>query len=93
MKAPDVWIEFGQYIHQDFQLQFPDSMSGFLDFYNSVPKEKQEQFRCYLKYLTTANLRNDELKKIWDLGGPYLYFTRKGEMVQVLSLLYEEISK
>ncbi|HEX8902169.1 hypothetical protein [Vitreimonas sp.] len=51
MKAPEIWGRMGAYVHQDFLLQFPDLMSGLIDFLSEEPREQRAELHRYCDFL------------------------------------------
>lgn len=52
MKAPEIWMRMGAYVHQDFLQQFPDMISGLIDFLSEEPSEQRVELQKYCDFLS-----------------------------------------
>lgn len=52
MKAPEIWMRMGAYVHQDFLQQFPDIISGLIDFLSEEPSEQRNELKKYCDFLS-----------------------------------------
>lgn len=70
---PEVWHEFGQYIHQDFLEQFPDFRSGVSDFACSLSESKYNDFSSFVVGVIQSDASASELSVVWEASGASFY--------------------
>jgi hypothetical protein len=51
MKPPDIWMRMGAYVHQDLLQQFPDLISGLIDFLSEEPAGQRVELQKYCDFL------------------------------------------
>lgn len=67
--APEVWKKLGNYLHQDFMLDYPDFWSGIEDFASGLGSAEQEQLIQFLESLVRNEQPGGALKKVWLKSG------------------------
>lgn len=65
MQAPDIWIQFGEHIHQDFLDDYPDFVSGIADILRNFSAEQRQELHLFLKELLGADISPDEKLDTW----------------------------
>ncbi|MDF1846706.1 MAG: hypothetical protein P1U69_05870 [Parvibaculaceae bacterium] len=65
MEITDIWIRFGEHIHQDFLIDFPDFFSGIPDILRNCSAEQKQELQLFLKELMSANISSDERLEAW----------------------------
>lgn len=84
---PQIWLEFGQYIHQDFLSQFPDFRSGVTDFACTLSDERKIEFKEFVTELLNSQPTTSTLSNVWDESGASFY-VQDSE----IRLLFDEIA-
>ena len=73
MEIIDIWQAFGQLIHQDFLLDYPDLFSGFVEMFNDFPIAQRKELYCFLVQIVNAGHTPEELADIWGQSGSVIW--------------------
>lgn len=84
---PEIWLELGQYIHQDFLEQFPDFRSGVADFACSLGETRYTELRSFVGDLLQSNTPSAELSAVWEASGASFYVDERE-----MPVLFSEIA-
>jgi len=88
MEIPAVWIFFGEYIHQDFLLDYPDFLSGIKFILHDMTTNQRLELLQFLSHINGNEYQKDELIKIWNSSTAQLVFT-----IDDISRLFSELFK
>jgi len=78
LDTPEVWYSMGEYIHQDFLLQFPDFISGLRDFFGDASEEEVNDMRIFLNELKKLHYSDEQLERLWLNSGSNLVWDGAG---------------
>lgn len=65
----------GAYVHQDFLQQFPDLLSGLIDFLSEEPREQRVELQHYCDFLLQ---RPESIAAAWNGTGTNLLLSSAG---------------
>lgn len=88
MKAPKAWRIFGEQIHQDFTIDYPDLFSGFYEISKALPPCDRKEVIDYLKFLTGSEITKKEKMQRWLESGSNLFVVQN----RISSFLEEVLS-
>jgi len=88
MDIPEIWLYFGNSIHQDFMFDFPDLISGFVYIITDFSPEQTIQLHDFLLELKKLPLDNRQLSNIWEQSGTQILIGEKNT-----SLIFDELLK
>jgi len=92
MEITDLWIQFGQHIHQDFLIEFPDFFSGIAFVLTNFSVEQKQELLLFLKELLSADLTPDQKLDIW-LASEASFFVSTEQIDVFLRQLAEIVDK
>jgi hypothetical protein len=77
MEASDVWALFGAHLHQDFFIEYSDTLSGIRDVLENFSLEQKEELHRFLMELCCGGYTLREKMEIWEKSGASFFVEAK----------------
>lgn len=66
---PEVWARLGGFMHQDYNVCYPEFWLGIEEFCRSVSSSERKELIEFLRYLNRSDLPGGMHKRYWLMSG------------------------
>jgi hypothetical protein len=93
LKPPEVWLQLGQFMHQDFYICHPNFNEGLKEFWLPLSAIDKTDLMVFLDKINSDSLPGGMQKKYWRLSGAQIGTNKPKVFLHELQRVFIEINE